>query len=324
GLNAMMNQGKVRLVWEPVLEGVSTYAIYRSDASGVGYAKMGESTTTEYLDTAIMHGSTYYYVVKAIDGKGAESEPSNEAMVTVEVAEVGWYEENHSEFVYEGRWLNHSNAGHSGGNVRYTESENASMTFTFRGTAVKIGSVLHPNHGIMDVYIDGTKAGSVDLYSSVSRNNQVVFEKTDLSDGVHTIKIVRTGIKNPAAMKATIAIDYVEVGGVVNSLSSDLTAEVKKEGILLNWSPLDPSLTYTLYRSTVSDSVYGGSYAITVTEATYMDNFVVEGETYSYVIVGTDSEGRTVYQSNEVTVVAGGNNGPRSAMVNRPVIKKLY
>ncbi|HZG84162.1 fibronectin type III domain-containing protein, partial [Paenibacillus sp.] len=215
-LTAVASSAKVTLSWTASATPSVTYNVYRSETYGGGYSKLNAAplTATTYEDTTVASGKTYYYVVKAVDGKGVESSASNEATVTVAaVPGVGRYEENYTGFVYEGRWLNHSNAGHSGGNVRYTESENASMTFTFRGTAVKIGSVLHPNHGIMDVYIDGTKAGSVDLYSSVSRNNQVVFGKTDLSDGVHTIKIVRTGIKNPAAMKATIAVDYVEVMG---------------------------------------------------------------------------------------------------------------
>ena len=43
--------------------------IYRSTTSGSGYAEVGrtDAATTKFTDTGLASGTTYYYVVKALD-----------------------------------------------------------------------------------------------------------------------------------------------------------------------------------------------------------------------------------------------------------------
>ena len=66
------------------------YNVYRSDMSGSGYAMIGETdgSTTEYLDTDVMNGSMYYYVVSSVYDNEHVSDYSNEA----EAMPMSWLE----------------------------------------------------------------------------------------------------------------------------------------------------------------------------------------------------------------------------------------
>ena len=75
------------LEWEPANdnEGVAGYRVFRSTSQGFAPSmanRVGESTTTSFLDVGLPSG-TYYFVVSAFDFAGNFSQPSNEVVVTV-------------------------------------------------------------------------------------------------------------------------------------------------------------------------------------------------------------------------------------------------
>ena len=76
-----------------------------------------------------------------------------------------------------------------------------SVTVPFSGTAVRwIGSKTN-NHGYADVYLDGQKEATVD--ASGSQNQAVLFQKSGLTDGPHTLKIVVDGTHSAARPTTT-------------------------------------------------------------------------------------------------------------------------
>ncbi|OHB55780.1 MAG: hypothetical protein A2173_05805, partial [Planctomycetes bacterium RBG_13_44_8b] len=85
GLSAASGNAKVLLDWNnstsPDLAG---YNIYRSTTSGSGFAKINTSqhTRSDYNDTTVTNGTTYYYVVTTLDAVPVESEYSNQASAT--------------------------------------------------------------------------------------------------------------------------------------------------------------------------------------------------------------------------------------------------
>jgi len=64
---------------------VSGYNIYRSTTNGSGYAKIntGLVAGVTYNDTTVQSGTTYYYVVTAVDSTGTESSDSNQATAVI-------------------------------------------------------------------------------------------------------------------------------------------------------------------------------------------------------------------------------------------------
>ena len=89
----------------------------------------------------------------------------------------------------------------------YSSSRGTHASFTFTGTKAWIVGTLDPNHGIMEVYIDGVKVADVDTYSSRRAISQVLYTTNDLPEGQHTVKIVVKGERNSAANGNAIGLD---------------------------------------------------------------------------------------------------------------------
>lgn len=71
----------VKLSWQGNFR-TASYNIYRSPVKGGGYVKIGSSKTTSFADSTVTNGTTYYYVVRGVDGLGNEGGNSNEASAT--------------------------------------------------------------------------------------------------------------------------------------------------------------------------------------------------------------------------------------------------
>jgi hypothetical protein len=85
GSGASSTQHTVHLAWNPDSGAVAGYRVYRGQVSGGPYAPVSPGTvgTPAYNDATVSSGSTYYYVVTAVDASGVESSYSNEAAATV-------------------------------------------------------------------------------------------------------------------------------------------------------------------------------------------------------------------------------------------------
>ncbi|MBP2633327.1 MAG: hypothetical protein H6Q70_3955 [Firmicutes bacterium] len=80
-LTATAGDSQVTLSWTAVDEATS-YTVKRSTTSGGTYTTIASDITdTSYVDTTVTNGTTYYYVVTAVNDYG-ESENSNEASAT--------------------------------------------------------------------------------------------------------------------------------------------------------------------------------------------------------------------------------------------------
>lgn len=78
--NADLEQKVMSLGWTaPETRGIDHYEIFRSTTAGRDYEFVGDTTATEFVDTLVRPGVTYYYVVVAVDIYGARSAFSNEA-----------------------------------------------------------------------------------------------------------------------------------------------------------------------------------------------------------------------------------------------------
>jgi Abnormal spindle-like microcephaly-assoc'd, ASPM-SPD-2-Hydin/Protein of unknown function (DUF1573) len=75
----------VQLSWIASTSTVAGYNVYRSTTSGSGYAKINSAVVASvaYDDTTVQSGTTYYYVVTAVDSSGDESTDSNQATAVI-------------------------------------------------------------------------------------------------------------------------------------------------------------------------------------------------------------------------------------------------
>jgi len=79
-------QHSVELTWNAsTSQNVIGYNVYRGATSGGPYGKInnGLDANTDYTDTTVMNGNTYYYVTTAVDSNNQESVYSNEAQAII-------------------------------------------------------------------------------------------------------------------------------------------------------------------------------------------------------------------------------------------------
>ncbi len=79
GLSATAYDASASLAWNASF-GATSYRVKRSPTSGSGFTTVKTvSTTTSYSDFALANGTTYYYVVSAVNasGEGADSAPAS-------------------------------------------------------------------------------------------------------------------------------------------------------------------------------------------------------------------------------------------------------
>ncbi|HTJ72960.1 MAG TPA: hypothetical protein VL551_35810 [Actinospica sp.] len=102
---------------------------------------------------------------------------------------------NSSGVSYSGTWAVSSARpyGDLGNAVEYTQTNGDSATFSFTGTGIQVLSETNSDEGTIDVYVDGTKTETVNASSTTRVAQQPVVDISGLSQGAHTVKIVKTG-----------------------------------------------------------------------------------------------------------------------------------
>jgi len=166
---------------------------YQLDFSYKGAAPVNESATTTTTTTSTSTTTTSSTTTTTVAPTPAAVGP-------------GSYEEDSTAVAYTGTWTRTTYSADSGGASSYA-GPSAAAELRFSGSTVRWVGRRQPNFGIADVFIDGAKVASVDTYSPTFQANQVLFERTGLASGEHTIRIVATGTKNASSSGTVQRLD---------------------------------------------------------------------------------------------------------------------
>ncbi|MFF7258785.1 RICIN domain-containing protein [Streptomyces sp. NPDC008159] len=145
-----------------------------------------------------------HYRLYVVDAQGNAS-PASKSLVRQSWAYV---DDKAAGVTYSGTWSNWNDTKDMNGSEKFTSRAGDSVQYAFTGSGVRYLSMKQPNMGKVDVYLDGTLVQSgIDAYASTVTKQVVLFEKTDLVAGPHTIKVVCTGTKNTASSNTVCALD---------------------------------------------------------------------------------------------------------------------
>jgi alpha-L-fucosidase 2 len=100
---------------------------------------------------------------------------------------------NDTQLTYDANWHGSGGRGYGDYNddVHHSETAGATAQYTFTGTGVDYLSERNGDMGTVDVYIDNVLQTTVNLNTTGARQvQQVVYTKSGLANGNHTIKIV--------------------------------------------------------------------------------------------------------------------------------------
>jgi hypothetical protein len=99
----------------------------------------------------------------------------------------------------------------AGGSFHRSSSAGAHVTYYFKGVGVRWIGQRKKSAGITSVRLDGVKVAKVDAYSPTTIWKKVLFERTRLAPGTHTLELYVTGRKNASATSTVTFVDALSV-----------------------------------------------------------------------------------------------------------------
>ncbi|HUV08831.1 MAG TPA: hypothetical protein VMX75_13945 [Spirochaetia bacterium] len=199
--------------------------IFASASSGVFNSEYGEAWIhNEVHPTALWHirslgiSSNYTNDETIFAGNGVSQIGSSNIFKTEDggstwekVLKIHRHDERGGIIIHQGTWITKSSELTSGMGLALSDETQASAEMMFFGDSIKwIGT--RTDYRGAEVYVDDVSHGSVDSYSSQPQWQVVLFSKSGLGPGLHSITIVVTGLNNPASSGTTVAVDAFEVG----------------------------------------------------------------------------------------------------------------
>lgn len=117
------------------------------------------------------------------------------------------------QFSYKGTWTYTQNfTGAYNNDIHKSNAKYSSYSINFNGTGIKIYGTTGPDHGVASIYVDGKKV-EANLYSSILKNNVIIFTSPQLNDGPHKLEVKVSGKRDRRSNGTYISVDKVEVIG---------------------------------------------------------------------------------------------------------------
>ena len=292
---AVPGNGQVVLSWTAV-SGATGYNVRRSTTSGGPYTLIASSVSTNYTDTGLSNGTTYYYVVSAVSA-GGEGANSSEASATPQPifyavnsggSAADWFR---ADAYFSGGTtssttsiIDTSNLTNPAPQAVYQTERSGNSTYTFTnltyGVTYRVRLHFSENYWttagqrVFNVSINGTQQlTSFDIIAAAGAEYKAVIREFN----------VPTNVSGNIVVQFTTVVDNAKISGIeilqIPPPAPDgLTATAGVGQVVLVGNAASTATGYTVKRATVS----GGDYAnIGGTTATnYTDTAVTNGTTY--------------------------------------------
>lgn len=116
-----------------------------------------------------------------------------------------------ASITYSGSWLTTTDPGYYNDTTHYTNTPGDYTQYTFSGTSVAFYGGKANDHGKVDAYIDGVlDTSAIEMYAATRVRSALLYTKTGLSNGSHTIKIVLRSDKNASSSNNYFDPDYFD------------------------------------------------------------------------------------------------------------------
>ena len=199
-------------------------AVYTPEgAAGAGVAWSVDKQEVATIDangllTAVKAGTV---VVTATDKENEKLTATKTITITKEATTVK-YDDRDKSITYDSHWSPWDDGKHYNGTETETTTDGARFSFEFNGTGIglyvmKLEKSGNTGGAQLKIEIDGQEAGKVSTFTTVagSEPQQKVFEKLDLTDGKHTVKVTVDGLaqdaKDAGVTSPKVCFDYYEV-----------------------------------------------------------------------------------------------------------------
>ena len=218
--------------------GTATVPITATDPlSGVAYTRYrvdGSAWTTGTVATVSTGGP------HTLDFFAADTVGNASGVSSVSFDVLKRYEETSTVVAYKGTWAPAAHASRSSGSWYFSNVSGAAAYVNFTGTRVDLIGSKAASYGIARITVDGEAPVLVDLYAPSTAHQAKLFSATGLANTAHTMRIERTGTKNPASTGTGIGVDAIDV---VGALSADTVAPVSSAVAESAWTSTPVTVT---------------------------------------------------------------------------------
>lgn len=323
---------KVLLSWDAV-EGASEYTVSRKIGNG-SYKYLATTTDPSYLDedASTVLGSISYQIKATVDNQISDG---TVVSVIKDMRNMGMIDDSDSRISYSSGWGTYNEAGGVGKGFHFVESSNNhTATLKFVGSGIKVIANKNSTFGDLDVTIDGVEeAKNLSMHNAGGKiRKQVIFEKTDLSEGIHTITInAHPNAANPGRAKVEFdAFEVLQTGNKVSAITvnskSGATVIGKAAGTMQMVAQVAPedadnkAVTWSVSGAgaTISESgllTAGNESGTATVTATAADGSQVVGTKTITIDVKNDGLVETFVEDSDPAIVyaEGWNNWPDAA-----------
>lgn len=199
--------------------GITAFSIDGGTETSVDCYSQSRDANALLFDTGVLEYGEHVVKARVTGEKNAAASDSYFNADKIEVSAKGGQNavNDHTtgngefQFSYFGAWDTSTDAACYQGDNYWSNSKDAYLIFKFTGTSVKYYSTKAGNIGIAAFSLDNGQEQLVDLYQANKADQQLVYEASGLTPGVHTLKVRVTGDKNQAASDCCVVADKIEV-----------------------------------------------------------------------------------------------------------------
>ena len=274
GLTATASNAQVTLNWNSV-SGAASYKLQRSTTNGSGYVDFTNNTVTAptvtLTNTGLTNGTTYYYVLTAINAGGSSPQSAQVSATPVAPPVIP---------------ATPTGLTASAGNAQVTLNWNS-----VSGAA---------SYKLQRSTTNGS--GYVDFANNTVTAPTVTLTNTGLTNGT-TYYYVLTATNTAGTSPQSAQVIATPVAPpVIPATPTGLTATAGNARVTLNWAAVSGAASYKVQRSTTNGSGYVdfANNTVTAPTVTLTNTGLINGTTYYYVLTATNIAG-TSPQSAQVS-----------------------
>ncbi|HZU30895.1 MAG TPA: hypothetical protein VFB79_07250 [Candidatus Angelobacter sp.] len=137
--------------------------------------------------------------------------PSNWGVDSIFIYPKNGFGDDQPKYTGAGWSTDQVNASAKNGIYSFDATTNDIAEIIYFGYGFRYWSLKAANLGIVEISLDGTVLGTVDLYAAATAASAALFTQQNVSLGIHRVKLRCTGTKNAASSANTVVYDAIEV-----------------------------------------------------------------------------------------------------------------